>query len=56
MYTHNEKMAIYKTRNTGTGNGTWGMFTRIPGNVIILTFQGMFQRIPGNVEEDSREC
>ena len=33
------KMAIYKTRNTGTGNGmrglqgTAGMFIRIPGNL-----------------------
>ena len=55
-------MAIYKTTNTGTGNGMPGMretremFTRIPGNVIILTFRGMFQMIPGNVQEDSREC
>ena len=59
-------LAIYKTRNTGTGNGMrgmWGMFTRIPGNVTILTFRGMFQRIPemlkkipGNVQEDSGEC
>ena len=52
-------LAIYKTRNTGTGNGMrgmWGMFTRIPGNVTILIFRGMFQRIPGNVEEDSGEC
>ena len=52
-------MAIYKTRNTGTRNGMRemrGMFTRIPGNVIILTFRGMFQRIPENVEEASGEC
>ena len=54
--------AIYKTRNTGTGNGIPGMrgmpgmYTRIPGNVTILTFRGMLQRIPGNVEEDSGEC
>ena len=54
-------MAIYKTTNTGTGNGMPGMretremFTRIPGNVIILTFRGMFKRIPGNVPEHSRE-
>ena len=60
---NNCKAAIYKTRNTGTGNGMRGMFTRIPpisyripGNVIILKFRGMFQRIPGNVEEDSGEC
>ena len=61
--------AIYKTRNTGTGNGmrgmqgTRGMFTRIPGNlledsgeVIVLTFRGMFEEILGNVQEDSGEC
>ena len=36
--------------------GTWGMFTRIPGNVIILTFRGMLKQILGNVEEDSGEC
>ena len=54
--------AIYKTRNTGTGNGmrgmpgTQGIFTRIPGNVIILTFRGMSQKLPGNVQRDSGEC
>ena len=36
--------------------GTWGMFTRIPGNVIILTFRGMLKQILGNFEEDSGEC
>ena len=61
-------MSIYKTRNTGTGNGMWGtrgtrgMFTKIPRNlledlrVIILTSRGMFQKIPGNVQIDSVEC
>ena len=49
-------MAIYKTRNTGTGNGTRGMFTRIPGNVLILAFRGMLLKIPGNAREDSGEC
>ena len=29
---------------------------RIPGNVIILTFQGMFKNIPGNVSKNSGEC
>ena len=54
-------LAIYKTRNTGTGNGiqgmrgTWGMFTRIAGNIVILLFQGMLKKIPGNVQEDSGE-
>ena len=55
-------MAIYKTRNTGMGNGTRGMqgtrgmFTRIPGNVLILAFRGIFEKIPGNAREDSGEC
>ena len=55
-------MVIYKTRNTRTGNGmrgirgTRGMFTRIPGNVIIFRFRGMLKKIPGNVRKDSREC
>ena len=62
-------MAIYKTRNTGMGNGTRGMqgtrgmFTRIPGNVLILEFRGIFEKIPGmlltipgNAQEDSGEC
>ena len=55
-------MAIYKIRNTGTGNGTRGMqgtrgmFTRIPGNVLILAFRGIFEKIPGNVIKDSGVC
>ena len=46
---------IYKTRNTGTGNGmrgmrgTRGLFTRIPGECYYFN-------IPGNVPEDSGEC
>ena len=36
--------------------GTQGMFTRIPGNVTILTFRRMLKKIPGNVEDDSGEC
>ena len=36
--------------------GTQGMFTRIPGDVVILLFRGMFEKIPGNVSEDSVEC
>ena len=36
--------------------GTRGMFSRIPGNVVILLFRGMFEKIPGNVSEDSVEC
>ena len=42
--------------------GTRGMFTRIPGNLLedsgecSRRFRGMFQRIPGNVRADSGEC
>ena len=56
------KMAIYKTRNTGMGNGmrgiqgTRGMFTRIPGNVLILAFREMFEKIPGNFIKESGKC
>ena len=55
-------MAIYKTRNTGTGNGMWGMrgtrgmFTRIPGNLLEDSEECYFLNIPGNVQEDSGEC
>ena len=59
-------MELYSTfckiRNTETGNGmrgmhgTWGIFTKIPGNVIVLTsqgmFWGMFEKIPGKVRKD----
>ena len=54
--------AIYKTRNTGTGNGmqgmrgTRGMFTRIPGNLLEDSGECYYFNIPGNVPEDSREC
>ena len=44
-------------------HGTRGMFTMIPGNVLILVFRGMFKKIPGNainvlgnVWKDSGEC
>ena len=55
-------MAIYKTRNTGAGNGmpgmrgTQGMFTRIPGNLLEDSGECYYFNIPGNVEEDSGEC
>ena len=55
-------MAIYKTRNTGTGNGirgmrgTRGMFTRIPGNLLGDSGECYYFNISGNVEEDSGEC
>ena len=54
--------AIYKTRNTGTGNGmrgmrgTRGMFTRILGNLLENSGKCCYFIIPGNVEEDSGEC
>ena len=35
--------------------GTRGMFTRIPGNVLILEFREMFKKISGNFPEDSGE-
>ena len=65
----NETMAIYKTRNTGTGNemrgmrGTRGMFTRIPGNLLEDSGECYYFNIPenvpkdsGNVRRDSGEC
>ena len=42
----NRSWAIYKTRNTGTGNGMRGM----------QGMRGMSTRIPGNLLEDSRKC
>ena len=54
--------AIYKTRNTGTGNGmrgmrgTRGMFTRIPGNLLEDSRECYYFNIPGNVRKDSGEC
>ena len=57
-----EKVAIYKTRNTRTGNGMrgmrgmQGMFTRIPGNLLEDSGWCYYFNIPWNVEEDSREC
>ena len=52
------KIAIYKTRNTGTGNGMWGrwgIFTRIPGKLLEDSEECYYSNIPGNVEEDSGE-
>ena len=57
---------MYKTRNTGTWNGTRG--TRemgecyIPGNVAKhfrkrhQTFRGIFSNIPGNFAKHTGEC
>ena len=53
--------AIYKTRNTGTGNGmqgmraTRGMFTKIPGNLLEDSGECCYFIILGNVEEESGE-
>ena len=55
-------VAIYKTRNTGTGKGmrgmrgTRGMFTRILGNLLQDSGECCYFIIPGNVEGDSGEC
>ena len=54
--------AIYKTRNTGTGNrmrgmrGTREMFTRILGNLLEDSGECYCFNIPGNVRRDSGEC
>ena len=59
MFTEQIMRAIYKTRNTGTGNGmrgmrrTQGMFTRIPGNFLEDSRECYYFNIPRNVEEDS---
>ena len=47
-----EKLAMNKTRNTGTGNGMWG--TQGMGGMLYSgecrqTFWGMSPNIPGNV-------
>ena len=48
-------LAIYKTRNTGTGNGTRGMFTRVPGNLIEDSGECYYFNIPENVQGHSGE-
>ena len=55
-------MPIYKTRNTGTGNGMRGMRgMSIPGNVqedsgeCSKRFRGVLKKIPENVQKDSGE-
>ena len=56
------RMAIHKTKNTGTGNGirgmrgTRGMFTRIPENILEDSGECYYFNIPGNVPKDSGEC
>ena len=51
--------AMYKTRNTGTGNGMWGM--RGTGRMLYSgecrqTFRGMLLNIPQNVAKHSEGC
>ena len=62
---YGKEMAMYKTRNTGTGNrmrGTRGIGEcYIQGNIpkqsgeCPQTFRGILPNIPGNVLEKSRE-
>ena len=55
-------MAIYKTRNTGMGNGmremrgTRGMLIRIPENLLEDSEECLHFSIPRNAREDSGEC
>ena len=58
----NLEKAIYKTSNTGMGNrmrgmqGTRGMFTRIPGNILEDSGEYSHFSIPGNAQKDSGQC
>ena len=52
-------MAMYQTRNTGTGNGmrgTRGMGGMLYSGECPQTFRGMSPNIPGNVRKHSGEC
>ena len=55
-------MAMYKTRNAGTGNGmrgtrgTRGMGGMLYSGECHQTFPGMSPNIPGNVIRHSGEC
>ena len=54
-----QNMAMYKTRNTGTGKGmrgTQGMRVMLYSGEYRQTFQGMSPNIPGNVAKHSDEC
>ena len=49
---------MYKTRNTGTGNGMqgmWGMGRMLYSGECCQTFRGMSSNIPGNVLKHSAE-
>ena len=52
-------LAMYKNRNTGTGNGirgTRGMVEMLYSGECRQTFRGMSSNIPGNVPKHSGEC
>ena len=46
---------MYKTRNTGTGNGMRGMGGMLYSGECRQTFRGVSSNIPGNVAKDSGE-
>ena len=51
-------MAMYKTRNTGTGNrmrGTRGMRGMLYSGECRQTFREMYSNIPGNIVKHSGE-
>ena len=50
---------MYKTRNTGTGNGmrrTRGMKGMLYSGKYHQKFRGMSSNIPGNIAKHSEEC
>ena len=58
MRKYSPEKVIYKPKNTVMGNRiweSWGMFTRIPGNLLEDSAECYYFNIPGNVEEDSGE-
>ena len=48
--------AMYKTRNTGTGNGTRGIGGMLYSGECRQTFRGMPSNIPGNIAKHFGEC
>ena len=58
-YVYSKTPAMYKTRNTGTGNGmrgTQGMGGMLYFGECRQAFRGMSSNIPGNVPKHSGEC
>ena len=56
---YGKEMAIYKTRNTGTGNrmrGTRGIGGMLYSEEYCQTFRGMSSNIPWNVAKHFGEC